>query len=410
VDGFLTVGQPAAVTAVRGLLGQRSAHAVLLVGPPGVGKMSLALDLAAALLCEHVAGGVGPCRACRGCRMVEHGNHADLHLLAPTGAGGQIQIGNSDHPEPGTIRALVGDLALLPVEGGARVAIVRDAQAMNDAAQSALLKTLEEPPDNTTLILCADDDEQLLPTIRSRCARVRLGIVDARSIEQLITDRALADPPTAARLARLTAGRAGLAVAYAAAPDAVVIRAELVRRLLDLLAARPAERLAAAKDLQARALALARLLAAPAPAAADAAPPAKGRGKGAAKGTSAAGVGAAPAAASEDSADEPADAEPGAGSKVSPAERRLALRTLVELWRDLARDLALVERGAIATVRDVGLLEELEAASRALPTGAAAAALAGLVRAGEMLDGNVTPELVLDMLLLRWPHRAPTRR
>jgi hypothetical protein len=342
--------------------------------------------------------------------MVEHGNHADLHLLAPTGAGGQIQIGNSDHPEPGTIRALVGDLAVLPVEGGARVAIVRDAQAMNDAAQSALLKTLEEPPDNTTLILCADDDEQLLPTIRSRCARVRLGIVDARSIEQLITDRALADPPTAARLARLTAGRAGLAVAYAAAPDAVVIRAELVRRLLDLLAARPAERLAAAKDLQARALALARLLAAPAPAAADAAPPAKGRGKGAAKGTSAAGVGAAPAAASEDSADEPADAEPGAGSKVSPAERRLALRTLVELWRDLARDLALVERGAIATVRDVGLLEELEAASRALPTGAAAAALAGLVRAGEMLDGNVTPELVLDMLLLRWPHRAPTRR
>jgi DNA polymerase-3 subunit delta' len=408
VDGFLTVGQPAAVTAVRGLLAQRSAHAVLLVGPPGVGKMSLALDLAAALLCDHVADGVGPCRACRGCRMVAHGNHADLHLLAPTGAGGQIQIGNSEHPEPGTIRALVGDLALLPVEGGARVAIVRDAQAMNDAAQSALLKTLEEPPDNTTLILCADDDEQLLPTIRSRCARVRLGTVDARSIEQLITDRGLADPPTAARLARLTAGRAGLAVAYAAAPDAVVIRAELVRRLLDLLAARPAERLGAAKDLQARALALARLLAAPASAAAEGAPAAKGRGKGAAKGTSTA---VAPqAAASEDPGDEPADAEVGAGGKVSPAERRLALRTLVELWRDLARDLALVERGAITTVRDVGLLEEFEAASRALPAGAAALALVGLVRAGELLDGNVTPELVLDTLLLRWPHRVPGRR
>jgi DNA polymerase-3 subunit delta' len=404
VDGFRTVGQPAAVTAVRGLLAQRSAHAVLLVGPAGVGKMSLALDLAAALLCEHVADGKGPCRACRGCRMVQHGNHADLHLLAPTGAGGQIQIGNPDHPEPGTIRALVWDLALLPVEGGARVAILRDAQAMNEAAQSALLKTLEEPPDNTTLILCADDDEQLLPTIRSRCARVRLGTVDARSIERLLGDRGLADPPTAARLARLTAGRAGLAVAYAAAPEAVAIRAELVRRLLDLLEARPAERLGAARDLQTRSLALARLLATPAAETTEAGPAAKGRGKGSAKPTAAA------VAATQDAGDEPAEADAGAGGKVSPAERRLALRTLVELWRDLARDLVLVERGAVAPVRDIGLLEEFEVAVRELPAGAAAKALMRLVRAGELLDGNVTPELVLDTLLLRWPHRVASSR
>jgi DNA polymerase-3 subunit delta' len=406
VDGFRTVGQPAAVTAVRGLLAQRSAHAVLLVGPPGVGKMSLALDLAAALLCDRVADGVAPCRACRGCRMVEHGNHADLHMLAPTGAGGQIQIGNSDHPEPGTIRALVGDLALLPVEGGARVAVVRDAQAMNEAAQSALLKTLEEPPDNTTLILCADDDEQLLPTIRSRCARVRLGTVDARSIEQLLGDRGLADPPTAARLARLTAGRAGLAMAYAAVPQAVAIRAELVRRLLDLLAARPAERLGAAKDLQARALALARLLAAPVPEALATASVAKGRSKGAAKPAAT----AAQPAAGDDAGDESAEPDAGAGGKVSPAERRLALRTLVELWCDLTRDLVLVERGAVATVRDVGLLEEFETAVRALPAGAATQALVRLVRAGELLDGNVTPELVLDTLLLRWPHPGAAHR
>ena len=398
MDGFLTVGQPAAVAAVRGLLAQGSAHAVLLVGPPGVGKMRLAQDLAAALLCQRADGGIGPCRACRGCRMVEHGNHADLHLLVPTGAGGQVQIGNSDHPEPGTIRALVGDLALLPVEGGARVAIVRDAQAMNDDAQSALLKTLEEPPANTTLILCADDDEQLLPTIRSRCARVRLGTVDARSIETLLGDRGLADPPTAARLARLTAGRAGLAVAYAAAPEAVVIRTELVRRLLDLLAARPAERLVAAKDLQARALALARLLAAPVADGAEAGVSAKGRGRSGAKP-------AAAAPAGDDGA-EPADADTGAGSKTTPAERRLAVRTLVELWRDLTRDIVLVERGAATTVRDIALLEELEAAVRTIPTGAAAVALARLMRAGELLDGNVTPELVLDTLVLRWPQRA----
>jgi DNA polymerase-3 subunit delta' len=69
------------------------------------------------------------------------------------------------------IRDLISELALLPVEGGARVAIVESAQRMNDDAQAALLKTLEEPPTGATIMLCADSEEPLLPTIRSRCAR-----------------------------------------------------------------------------------------------------------------------------------------------------------------------------------------------------------------------------------------------
>ena len=220
MDGFRTVGQPAAVAAVHAMLASHVPHAVLLVGPASVGKHALALDLAAALLCTGAAGAGRPCRDCRGCRMVEHGNHPDLHLLAPGGAGNQIRIGEDQHPEPGTIRRLSIDLALLPVEGGARVSVIRDAQRMNDVAQSALLKTLEEPPPATTLVLCVDDEEQLLPTIRSRCARVRLGTVATRDVERLLEERGLADAPTAARLARLAGGRPGIAVAYAAAPEA----------------------------------------------------------------------------------------------------------------------------------------------------------------------------------------------
>ena len=141
-----TVGQPAATAVVRAMLATHVPHAVLLVGPASVGKEPLAMDLAAALLCTGAVGTDRPCRTCRGCRMVEHGNHPDLHRLEPEGAGAQIRIGDRHHPEPGSVRGLAVELALLPVEGGARVAIVRDAQRMNDDAQSALLKTLEEPP------------------------------------------------------------------------------------------------------------------------------------------------------------------------------------------------------------------------------------------------------------------------
>ena len=144
----------------------------------------------------------------------------------------------------------------MPVEGGARVAIIEGADRMNEDAQSALLKTLEEPPAGVTIVLCADQEARLLPTVRSRCFRVRLGLVGARDIEAILADHGLADPPTAARLGRLAGGRPGLALAYARAPEAVLIRAELTRVLLDLTDARPSARLAAARAAIPRAIAL----------------------------------------------------------------------------------------------------------------------------------------------------------
>ena len=208
MDGLRTRGQPVAVAAVEAMLAIRpAARPVLLVGPAGIGKTTLAVDIAAALLCEPRIRSDRPCGACRGCRMVEHGNHPDLHRLAPAGAGGLIPIGGRD--ERG-VRELVGELALMPVEGGARVAIVEAAQRMTEDAQSAFLKTLEEPPADTTIILCADDEERLLPTIRSRCVRLRLGPMGrARRRGDPRGARASADAPTAARLARIADGRPG---------------------------------------------------------------------------------------------------------------------------------------------------------------------------------------------------------
>ena len=407
MDGFLTVGQPAAVKAVRAMLGSHVPHAVLLSGPASVGKQQLALDLAAGLLCTGATGASRPCRSCRGCRMVEHGNHPDVHRLEPDGPGGQVRIGNSHQPEPGTVRWLASQLALLAVEAGGRVAIVRDAHRMNEDAQSALLKTLEEPPLGATIILCADDEERLLPTVRSRCARLRLGAVGARDVELLLAERGLADAPAAARLARLAAGRPGLAVAYASAPEAERIRGELSRTLLDLAGRGRGARLHAARDLMSRSAELAALLAAaPVVQAAGGAP--RIRGGGATRrrpvGPDVAADGSDPAGAA--TAGSSSSSAGTAAARAPAAERRRALATLLEAWRDLARDLALTQAGAADEVREAALLEELDEAARGLSPGAGGEALARLLRAGELLEANVSPELLLDVLLLHWPGPA----
>ena len=392
---YRTRGQPAAVAAVRAMLGGGMPHALLLVGPSGVGKATLADDIAAGLLCRADDLADRPDRECRACRALEHGNHPDAHRLAPTGAGFVIPIGGRD--ERG-VRDLVRDLALMPVEGGARVAIVTDADRMTEDAQSAFLKTLEEPPAGTVILLTATDDERLLPTIRSRCSRIRLGPVARPEVERLLIEAGLAEPPLAARLARLAAGRPGEAVALARAPESLPIRSEVGRTLLDLTAATRADRLRIGRDLLARAGELVAAMGTGSRpvgdvGAAGSAP--RGR-RGSSKVARAA---AAPATApTAGRAGEPALGP----AKLPAAERRAAALTLIAIWRDVARDLALIGLGESSDVRQLDLLDDLDAVARRLPASFAATQLRRLDVAGERLEGNVSPELVVDALILGW--------
>jgi DNA polymerase-3 subunit delta' len=406
VAGFVTRGQPAAVRQISAMIAAGLPHALLLVGPRSVGKTTLALDIAAAQLCLAADPADRPDRVCRGCRLVDSGNHPDVHRLRPDGPGGPVGID--------AIRGLITELSLLPVEGGARVAIVEAAHRLTEDAQNSLLKTLEEPPTGVTLILCAEDEDRLLPTIHSRVARVRLGTLAPRDIEELLAARAEADAPTANRLARLVGGRPGLAVAYARSAEAATIRGELARSLLDLADASRAIRLVRIRELLARAGDLMSALAS-VPDLADAAqgrsPKRRGRaGVAAPMGSAvAAPMGSAAAAPAESPAEPAAEPDPDAAAtpgRASPADRRRGATALLDVWRDTARDLALVELGDLAGLHDPDMLEELTRLVARWPAGSSGRFLLRLDRAGQLLDANANPELTADVLALAWPRAA----
>ena len=287
---------------------------------------------------------------------------------------------------------------------------------MNEDAQAALLKTLEEPPSGVTIVLCADDEARLLPTVRSRCARIRLGPVGPRDVEAILAGRGAADPPTAARLGRMVGGRPGLALAYAHASDALRLRGELGRVLLDMLDATPADRLAAMRAAMPQALALAADLergaaaarSDPGGAAGDGTAANGGRGR--SKGTRPAAVRASRAiSAAPDAIDDPDsdEVDPDAPVRTIAAPlRRRAAEALVLVWTEVARDLALVVAGGAASVHDPAMLEETVKAAEGLGSDVAVEALRRLERAGTLLAANVSPELVLDAMAIAWPRRT----
>ena len=328
------------------------------------------------------------------CRKVEHGNHPDLHRLAPAGSGGQIRIDQA--------RSLIVDLALLPLEGRFRVAIVAAAQRLNPDAQNALLKTLEEPPAGAVLILCADDETLLLDTVRSRCARIRCGAVAGATIAELLVERGVTDPSTAAGIARLADGRPGLAMALAASPDVLVHRARLARSLLDLTDAGRRQRLAAGPALLSDAASIAEVIERRdgEPAADDTATsegardaittPARGRDATADDAGTAAEGAASPA-------------PPDGRTRAAPAVRRAASLALIGIWRDVARDLLVVLAGGSGLVRDLGLLEDYERAALGTSIDDVAAFLARLDGLAAAIEAYANPDLVVDVLLLAWP-------
>lgn len=162
---------------------QRFAHAWLIYGLTGIGKVQFAKAGAASLLCEQPEQALA-CGHCTSCQWVLAGNHPDLRLICPD------SILSAQYPERFTantktlskhirveqIRELNTWFNTATHRGGARVAVLYPAESLNAISANALLKVLEEPAANTIFLLVAHQYEQLLPTIISRCRRFLLPI------------------------------------------------------------------------------------------------------------------------------------------------------------------------------------------------------------------------------------------
>jgi len=205
-------------------------HAWLLHGPRGVGKATFAYRAARFLLADEKseAGGLfgaaaQPTSLDRpaddpGCRRVVAGSHADLFTLEPDSPGRQIAA------EPA--RALIQSFRLTAGEGAWRVAIVDAADDLNRTAANILLKLIEEPPPRALLFLVSHNPGRLLPTIRSRCARLAFEpIADGDVARILASRRPEADPEALAAAIRLAGGSAGRALALLDGGGAVTVEA-----------------------------------------------------------------------------------------------------------------------------------------------------------------------------------------
>jgi DNA polymerase III subunit delta' len=194
-------GHDRVVTSLRRALAQgRLPHAFLFVGPEGIGKHAFALRLAQALLCERVPESrLDPCGKCPGCLQVMAGTHPDLLQVAKPEDRQELPIR--------IIRDLCLDLGLKPMSGKRKVAIIDDADDLNDEAANAFLKTLEEPPPGSVLILVGTSAEGQLDTILSRCRVVRFDPLPEAELAELLLEQQIADNRgDAARLARLGEG------------------------------------------------------------------------------------------------------------------------------------------------------------------------------------------------------------
>ena len=205
----------------------------LLVGPEGSGKENTALEFARLLNCS-APDTCGPSRLCESCVKALSFQHPDIRWIgpapavikenevrdllnakianpfyqAPFAATSFVSIGDPEHPSALSIRSLIHFLRLRAFQSPFKVAIVADAHRMNQSAANAFLKTLEEPPPDSVIFLLTTGTEGMLPTLLSRCQKIRFEPWPEQELEEILRQLTGADADAARQVVRVSDGNA----------------------------------------------------------------------------------------------------------------------------------------------------------------------------------------------------------
>ena len=197
----------------------RLPHALLFHGPEGVGKDAMALELAKKMNCTH-----SQCPSCPSCLKISRGRHPDVKLILPVPSSlkpeeigallqekSQQPYGNITFAKPTSIsikaiRELQKAVSYMPFESKGKVALIFNADKMTTDAANAFLKTLEEPPQETLIVLTTAKPHALLPTLISRCQKLRFDPLRDEKIEEALVDHLHADSFKARLASRLANG------------------------------------------------------------------------------------------------------------------------------------------------------------------------------------------------------------
>ncbi|MDO4630222.1 MAG: AAA family ATPase [Planctomycetia bacterium] len=175
----------------RAIQNGRIASTFLFLGPAGIGKRMFAERLAMTLQCSRNAPDrMEPCGMCLSCRQALEGEHPDILHVSKPEERAFIPIDLFIGPKEERRQVgLCAELAKKPVYEKRKIAIIDDADFLNNEGANAMLKTLEEPPKNSIIILIGTSTARQLPTIRSRCQIIRFAPLKTGVVEQILREK-----------------------------------------------------------------------------------------------------------------------------------------------------------------------------------------------------------------------------